>query len=246
MGLNLTEIPWYKVNHKDGSELVLVPGGWFWMGSGDEDPDGFDSEKPWHLHYVEPFYFGIFCVTVTQFRVFMKETKHDAGSGWQNDPDSHPVRSVNWHDAAAYCEWAGLRLPAEAEWELMARGYGALKYPWGSDWEEGLRVCWDRQKGPKGNTAPVYDHPEGVGSLGSFQQSGNLWEWCADAWDEKVYARYAQGDFSAPSQGGGHVLRGGSWGHRYPGDFRGARRNVDYPDARYDYRGFRAAGTVTF
>jgi formylglycine-generating enzyme len=236
--------PWYKVNPKDGSELVLVPGSWFWMGSGDQDPGARVEEKPRHLHYVEPFYFGIACVTVSQFRRFVIETNHAAGSDWRNDPDKHPVRFVNRHDVAAYCAWAGLRLPTEAEWELAARGYGALRYPWGGDWEGGRRVCWRKQKGPKGSTAPVFDHPEGVSSFGSFQQSGNLYEWCADAYDFKAYARYAMGDFSAPS-GGGRVLRGGSWLDNFPGRFRGVYRQLNFTDGRFDNYGFRAAGTVT-
>jgi formylglycine-generating enzyme required for sulfatase activity len=151
------------------------------------------------------------CVTVEQFKRFVQETRHNAGQYWQKDPGEHPVRSVNWHDASAYCKWAGLRLPTEAEWELSARGYGASKYPWGADWEDGRRVCWGKQKGPKGATAPVFDHPEGVSRFGSLQQSGNLWEWCEDAWDEKAYVRYARGDFSPPSQGQYRGLRGGSW-----------------------------------
>ena len=240
-----TAIPWCKVNPKDGSELVLVPGGWFWMGSGDEDPDAFDSEKPRHLHQVEPFYFGIACVTVAQFRAFVNETKHAAGSEWQNDPDDHPVRSVNWHDAMAYCEWAGLRLPTEAEWELAARGYGSLKYPWGDDWEDGRRVCWGRQNGSQGSTEQVFAHPEGVSPFGSFQQSGNLSEWCADADDLNAYGRYARGDFSVPSKGKFRVLRGGSWNGFYPRSFRGGIRGSYSPDFRYDRVGFRAAGTVT-
>ena len=246
MSYDLTEIPWYRVNPKDGSELVLVPGGCFWMGSGDEDPDAYDLEKPRHLHYVEPFYFGIACVTVAQFRRFVKETNSAAGSSWQNDPDEHPVRSVDWHDAMAYCSWAGLRLPTEAEWELAARGYGALKYPWGKEWEEGRRVCWDKQKGPKGSTAAVYDHPEGVSPFGSFQQSGNLWEWCADAFDRTAYRRYARGDLSVPSEGGGRVLRGGSWSLDFPRRFRGGLRYDFYQFSRGVNLGFRAAGTVTF
>jgi formylglycine-generating enzyme len=241
-------IPWYKVNPKDGSELVLVPGGWFWMGSGDEDPDAFGNEKPRHLHYVEPFYFGIVCVTVAQFKRFVRETSHSAGKDWQRDPGEHPVQYVMWRDAAAYCQWAGLRLPTEAEWELAARGYGALRYPWGNDWEWGGRqVCWGRQRGPKGNTTPVFGHPEGVSPFGSFQQSGNLWEWCADAWDEKAYERYARGDFSPPTQNGNRVLRGGSWDFDDPRRFRGGNRSGELADGRLGrvYYGFRAGGSAS-
>ena len=240
------DAPWYKVNPKDGSELVLVPGGWFWMGSGEEDPVASDGEKPRHLYYVEPFYFGIACVTTAQFRRFVNEANYSAGAAWEKDPGEHPVRNVNWHDATAYCKWAGLRLPTEAEWELAARCYGALKYPWGNDWENGRRVCWSGQKGPMGHTAPVFDHPEGVSSFGSFQQSGNLWEWCADTWDAEVYSRYARGDFRALSQGSSRVLRGGSWGYDYPRNFRGGNRNYLNQDLRYGNYGFRAAGAVKF
>ena len=126
-------IPWYKIHPKDGSELVLVPGGRFWMGSGYEETEAFEDEKPKHLHYVKPFYLGVACVTVGQFRGFVKEDNYDAGPDWQKDSDEQPVRYVNWHDATAYCKWAGLRLPTEAEWELAARSYDALKYPWGNE-----------------------------------------------------------------------------------------------------------------
>ncbi|WP_373500165.1 formylglycine-generating enzyme family protein [Desulfococcus sp.] len=252
------EVPCYIVNPKDGTELVLIPGGWFWMGSDDGDPDAYDWEKPRHQHYVVPYYLGIHCVTVAQFRRFVDKTGYAGGAHrskggdwnerwgyWENDPPVHPVRYVNWHDAAAYCEWAGLRLPTEAEWELAARGYGALKYPWGDDWEDGRRVCWGEQKGPKGNTAPVFGHPRGASRFGSFQQSGNLWELCADAYDDNAYKRYAREDFRMPDQGGIRVLRGGSWNSDLPRYLRGGYRNLNNPFNRYDDRGFRAAGTVT-
>jgi serine/threonine-protein kinase len=167
----------YFVNPKDGTEMVLVLGGWFQMGSGDDDSDAFGDEKPRHLHYVNPFYIAITCVTVAQFAQFVEETGYKGGEYpgtgswgyWKKDPKDYPVRYINWYDAKVYADWAGLRLPTEAEWELSARGYSALKYPWGDSWEDGKRVCWDEQKGSKGKTAPVFYHPEGASPFGTFQ-----------------------------------------------------------------------------
>jgi formylglycine-generating enzyme required for sulfatase activity len=238
-------IPWYMVNEKDGTELVLVPGGWFWMGVVEKDTQAGSSEKPGHLHYLSSFYMGIACVTVKQFAHFVKETGHDAAKDWKKDSDDHPVRSVNWHDATAYCKWVGLRLPTEPEWEYCARGYHGLIYPWGDDWEDGRRVCWDLQKGPNRNTAPVYDHPRGAGPAGTFQQSGNLWEWCDDWFDGDVYKRYAEGDFKPPDSGTRRVLRGGSWDLNLPSYFRGGYRPYDLPDSRLSRYGFRSARTIT-
>ena len=231
------------MNPKDGTELVLVPGGWFWMGSLEEDGDASDKEKPRHLHYVAPFHLALTCITVEQFGQFVEETWHDAGTDWRGDPPDHPVRYVNWYDSLAYCKWAGLRLPSEAEWELAASGYGALKYPWGNDWDSGSRVCWANQKGPHGNSAPVFDHPRGVSPMGIYQQSGNLWEWCADAWDSSVYKRYADGDFKVMEEGS-RVLRGTSWVDFNPLYFRCASRDFNLSESRGSSNGFRTARTL--
>lgn len=241
--------PWYFENPKDGTEMVLIPGGWFYMGAVANDTRAFDWEKPGHLHYLSPFYMAIFCVTVKQFGNFVEDTGYDAGKDWQKDPAGYPVRFVNWEDAGAYCQWADLRLPTEAEWEHCARGYDGLIYPWGHEWESGRKVCWDRQKGPGGTTAPVINHPDGVSRFGTFQQSGNLFEWCDDGYDQDVYRRYADGDFTRPSSSEWRVLRGGSWAtlaRRSPGYLRGGYRDRNYPDDRFSYRGFRPARTVVF
>jgi formylglycine-generating enzyme len=235
---------WFIVNSKDGSELLLLPGGWFWIGSEGEETDAPDNERPCHLHYVASFYLAIACVTVEQYSKFIRSARHDGGSFWHDDPAEHPVRYVNWHDATAYCEWAGLRLPTEAEWELAARGYEALEYPWGNTWENGRRVCWDDRKGPTGNTSTVLSYPEGVSQFGSFQHSGNLLEWCADGWNEKAYEHYAQGDFAPLYQDRYRVLRGGSWDRKCSRDFRGSYRCSYDQRVRSYIIGFRVAASV--
>ncbi len=237
--------PWKHINPKDGYEMVLIPGGEFRMGAAEHDNGAWDNEKPRHLHKVGPFYMGIYCVTVARFRKFVEATGYNKNNEpWDKDPDDHPVRWINWYDAEAYCKWAGLRLPTEAEWELAARGYQGLIYPWGDDWEGGRRTCWDKQRGPGGETAPVTAHPEGVSPFGIYQMSGNVWEWCADRYEEKVYERYAGGDFSLPKYGGGRVLRGGSW-YSSPGRLRAGYRLNSYPGYRYiSGVGFRCARTV--
>ena len=104
-------------------------------------------------------------------------------------------------------------------------------------------MCWDNQKGPEGNTMPVFEHPEGVGSLGTFQQSGNLWEWCEDRFDGDAYKRYSKGEFKTPDGTGSRVLRGGSWNFSDAEYFRGAYRNYRNPEYRDYYYGFRSART---
>lgn len=129
------------VNRKDGSILVKVPTGEFEMG------DGWVDYCPKHRVYLDEYYIGVFCVTNRQYKQFVDETGHCPPDPWKYSTffwkgkkysegyADHPVTFVSWDDADAYCKWAGLSLPTEAQWEKAARGPGGYIYPWGNEWD---------------------------------------------------------------------------------------------------------------
>ena len=114
-------------------ELVHVPAGDFVMGS--EDPDGFASERPRHVHHMpRDYWIARTDVTWTQYLAYCEATGAAPPERPEWGGDDHPVVNVSWHEAKAYCSWANLALPSEAQWEKAARGAEGRKYPWGNDW----------------------------------------------------------------------------------------------------------------
>ena len=235
------EIVW----EKDGKEMVLIPAGSFEMG--DHFSEGNEDELPVHKVALDAFYMDTHEVTVGQFKQFVNQTGYDYDHMWDDvakysPGDDYPMIYVNWNDATAYAEWAGKRLPTEAEWEYAARG-GLVghRYVWGDDeklardyanyeWVEG-KDKWELCS-PVGSFKP--------NGYGLYDMAGNVLEWCADRYDGNYYtnspANNPQGREDSIYKY--RVLRGGSW-LALTNSLRVAYRPIDNPNSRYIYYGFR-------
>jgi len=153
--------------------------------------------------------------------------------------DKEPVNNVSWHDADAYCHWAGKRLPSEAEWEKAARGGSANEFTWGNQWAAGKtnagEEMWDD------GVAPVGSYPTDKSPYGVFDMAGNVSEWVQDWYKPYPGADYQSADFGEKFK----VLRGAAWGreghyamHQFQ---RAAYRFYLSPDSVLDDVGFRCA-----
>ena len=250
--------------------MVLIPAGEFEMGS--EDAEAFPNEQPIHTVYVDAFYMDTHEVTNLDYQKFVLANPqwqksripralhhgnyltHWTGNNYPTGKANHPVTYVSWYAAVAYAKWAGKRLPTEAEWEKAARGgKEGLKYPWGNTISSG-RANYD---GHVGDTTAVGKYsPNGYGL---YDMTGNVWEWCLDAYDENFY-------FSSPPRNplsdvntsfnanliiddytnvkSYRVLRGGSW-FRPARNVRVAFRTAHTPTYTGSGIGFRCAMTVS-
>jgi sulfatase modifying factor 1 len=249
-----------KVNARDGAEMIWVPAGSFTMGMGDEDiaklvkerqgwkAEWFFGEKPKHTVTLDGYWIYKYEVTLAQYKKFCKETGRTVPDQPKWSSDAHPAVNITWEQAQAYGQWAGTRLPTEAEWEKAARGDDSRIFPWGNAWDEEKCNNWsDHQKIGGGyqalRGAPVGSYPASASPYGCQDMAGNAWEWVTDWYDPVYYADSPKMNPGGPEIGEMRVMRGGSWGSSSK-SLRTTTRNAEAPDLSYrDDGGFRCAAS---
>jgi formylglycine-generating enzyme required for sulfatase activity len=223
----------------DGMMLVFVPAGEFTMGSGD-----YSNEKPIHIVYLDSYWIDQTEVTNRMYALCVQAGVCDQLSRTyyygDSQYDNYPVIYVNWDRAKAYCEWAGRRLPTEAEYEKAARGTDGRTYPWGDE-SPNHNLLYYGQSGS--GPTEVGQYPAGASIYGALDLAGNVWEWVADWYSGSYYAHSPASNPLGPSSGYERVLRGGSW--YYDSDLvRSSNRNWITPDFTNDGIGFRCARSL--
>ncbi|MGD9603666.1 MAG: SUMF1/EgtB/PvdO family nonheme iron enzyme [Gammaproteobacteria bacterium] len=222
----------------DGAPLVHVPAGVALLG-------GDDTAPPREV-YLDAYEIDRHEITVARYAAFLAATgRTRAPDGWAQvvpgEHDALPVVGVDWHDADAYCRWAGRRLPTEAEWEKAARGSDGRRYPWG----EGIPTQAHANFGNAapdaydGGLAPVGTHPRGRSPYGVDDLAGNAAEWVAD-WYADTFPHPTVRNPRGPASGETRAVRGGA---RFdPESYQVASaRWFGAPDLRLDSIGFRCA-----
>ena len=267
-----------QISDQDGMVLVYIPASTFTMGSFNLDKDARSDEKPAHTVYLDAFWIDLTEVTNAMFAKFVAAMnfKTDAekggwgftwtgstwvqvnGADWRHPfglgsdirgMEQPPVVQVSWNDARAYCDWAGGRLPSEAQWEKAARGPDGRMYPWGNQplagnllnfADRNLNVDWADKSINDGYEfiAPVGSYPAGASYYGVLDMAGNVWEWVADWYDETYYAKSPDANPTGPLSGEYRVLRGGSW-RNLASNVRVAIRSGNLPEFRLVTLGFR-------
>ena len=224
------------VHEKTGITMVFIPAGEFLMGTAEQEGQAvYPGEGPAHtVRITQPFYLGKDEVTVAAFRGFVEaagyataaekggggrvgtdaDSEQNEGVSWKEssfgpEPDQ-PVVFVSWDDAKAFCDWGGVRLPTEAEWECACRAGTQTAYSFGDGAGDLGRFAWYDQNSD--------GHPHAAGgkagnAWGLHDMHGNVWEWCADWADQFYYAESPAENPRGPASGDRRVLRGGSWAH---------------------------------
>jgi|GEM_PF-702665 formylglycine-generating enzyme required for sulfatase activity len=224
--------------------MVLIPAGEFLMGA----EDGLPDMRPMHRVYLSSYWLDKYEVTNTQYRQCVDGGGCTPPKDRQafDDPErsQHPVTSVTWTQARAYCEWRGKRLPTEAEWEKAARGTDGRRYPWGNseDVIKGRPKNGEIKAGAH-STEQIGSQAATVSPYGVHDLVGSVWEWVKDWYAEDFYQMSPARDPQGPLRGSFRVLRGGDWNER-PLELRASYRSWDEMTYWGPALGFRCAQDV--
>lgn len=247
----------------DGKVMVRVPGGEFRMGTSDtlahdlaeqfELPESsLRVEQPEHTVDLPEFWIDRELVTNVEYKKFLdanpafpvpaldldavRPLNWDAAArAFPAGRDNYPVVLVTWGDAAAYCKWAGKRLPTEAQWEKAARGTDGRVYPWGNRWDANRTAAG---KSGARDAAPVGQFSGGASPYGAYDMVGNLWQWTSSL--ERSYPYSAADGREAQDAPGKRITRGGMYAFG-PAISRANLRNASDPEGRAISVGFRCA-----
>ena len=259
----------------DENTSIYVPAGSFRMGS----EDGNNDERPIHEVALDDFWLDQTEVSNARFAAFVADASYQttaeaqgwgylfdggnwdvvSGADWRHPQgpgssidglDDHPVVLVNRADAAAFCEWAGGRLPTEAEWEYAARGPDNRLWAWGDEFlpdrvnycDHDCSASWVDLDVDDGYTytAPIGSYPDGASWVGALNMTGNVWEWVSDWYAADYYHASPTRNPSGPDSGELGLLRGGSWVFE-PRRLRATDRNSTNPNNAINDFGIRCA-----
>lgn len=236
------------------SDMVHVPGETFVMGCDESDylyTNFCESpSQPSHQVTVSAFYIDRTEVTRGAYSECVNDgacaqpTITSASCNWdKSDRESHPMNCVSWTEAKAYCEWAGKRLPTEAEWEYAARGTDGRFFPWGSDKPScDIAVMMEPTEAGCGtySTWHVCSRPNGNSPFGLCDMAGNVSEWVSDLYSATYYAVSPSSNPGGPVTGSTRVYRGGSYKNSWQW-LNMTKRFDDSASEKTDPMGFRCA-----
>lgn len=203
------------------TNFIWIEGNSFAMGSDEVEPDA--HAHPCHTVQISSFWLAETPVTREQYESYLMEANDTIQPPYWLDSRfsqlSQPVVGITWDDAVSYTMWLSektglnIKLPTEAQWEFAARGPQGNIYPWGDNPPNENLACFEQNE-IHGQPCPVGSFIEGKGPFGTLDQSGNVWEWCSDEWDESAYTKRDENTLDPKVHGlstSWRAVRGGGW-----------------------------------